>query len=228
MRGSNKGPEPAELREWKAAQHAARIEPVYDDLQHPQKGVVAAALFAEQTGQCVYCGRGISLPLRHCHIEHFRPRSKPEYAELQLDHANLFLSCGPEGERGPRQTCGNHKEDRFDEDCHVAPAPESCAERFGFRASGVIVGDGAPEADTMIAVLNLNHSELVAERRDLIDGVEGELADGVLLDDLRLGYLAQDQDGARPSFANVAIGYLRTQIVPAAPPGQPPPSTRQG
>ena len=63
----------------------------------------------------------------------------------------------------------------------------------------------------MIDVLNLNHPELAAERRDLIDGVESELAEGVTLDDLRLGFLAQDRDGARPSFANVAIGYLRTQ-----------------
>ena len=211
MRGSNKGPEPAELRGWKAVQRAAGLEPVYDDLQHPEKGAVSKALFAEQTGQCVYCGRGVSLPLRHCHIEHFRPRSKPEYAGLQLDHANLFLSCGPEGERAPRQTCGNRKDDWFDEDCHIPPAPASCSERFGFRASGEIAGDGTREADRMIAVLNLNHPELMAERRELIDDLEVELKDGTPLDALRSGYLQQDREGARPSFANVALGYLRAE-----------------
>ena len=110
----------------------------------------------------------------------------------------------------PGKPAATTRIDWFDEGCHIAPAPESCAERFGFRASGVIVGDGTPEADKMIDKLNLNHPELVAERRDLIDGVEGELADGVPLDDLRLGYITRDRGGARPSFANVAIGYLRT------------------
>lgn len=208
MRGSNKGPEPAELRDWKAAQRAIGVEPEYADLQHPEKGATADSLFAEQTGQCVYCGRGISRARQQHHIEHFRPR---RCRGLQLDYANLFLSCGPETDEGPRQTCGRHKDDWFDEDCHIPPAPESCAERFRFLASGEVVGDGTPEAETMIDVLNLNHPELAAERRDLIDGVESELAEGVTLDDLRLGFLAQDRDGARPSFANVAIGYLRTQ-----------------
>ena len=63
----------------------------------------------------------------------------------------------------------------------------------------------------MIAVLNLNHPELRAERQDLIDDLERELAAGIPLDDLRLGYSVQNLGGARPSFANVAIGYLRMQ-----------------
>ncbi len=210
MRGSNKGPEPAELRNWKAAQRAAGIEPQYGDLQQPQRGATFSSLFAEQTGQCVYCGRGISLALQHYHIEHFRPRRK--YRSLQLDYVNLFLSCGPDGDHGPRQTCGRHKDDWFEEDSHIAPAPESCAERFRFHSSGEIVGDGSTEADKMIAVLNLNHPELEAERQDLIDDLERELADGTPLDDLSFGYLREDRSGARPSFANVALGYLRGQV----------------
>ncbi len=63
----------------------------------------------------------------------------------------------------------------------------------------------------MIAVLNLNQPELAAERQDLIDDLERELADGTPLDDLRFGYLQEDRSGARPSFANVALGYLRGQ-----------------
>ena len=63
----------------------------------------------------------------------------------------------------------------------------------------------------MIAMLNLNHPELAAERQDLIDDLERELATGTPLDDLRFGFLQEDRDGARPSFANVAIGYLRAQ-----------------
>lgn len=209
MRGSDKGPEPAELRDWKADQRAAGIEPEYGDLQQPQRGATVSSLFAEQTGQCVYCGRGISLALQQHHVEHFRPRRK--YPWLQLDYANLFLSCGPDGEEGSRQTCGRRKGHWFEEGSHIAPAPESCAERFRFRSSGAIIGDGTPEADKMIAVLNLNHPELVAERQDLIDDLERESSDGTPLDDLRFGYLQEDRGGARPSFANVALGYLRGQ-----------------
>ena len=210
MRGSNKGPEPAALRDWKAAQHDAGIEPKYADLQQPERGATVDSLSAEQTGQCVYCGRGISLTRnQQYHIEHFRPRWT--YDRLQLDYSNLFLSCGPDGDDGPRQTCGNHKDRWFDEECHISPIPDSCSARFGFRSSGGIVGDGTPEADTMIAVLNLNHSELVADRQDLTDDLERELAAVIPLDDLRLGYTVQNQGGARPSFANVAIGYLRMQ-----------------
>ena len=207
MRGSHKGPEPAELRDWKAAQRAVGVEPEYDDLRQPEKGAVVDSLFAEQTGQCVYCGRGISLTAQQHHIEHFRPR---RYGRLQLDHANLFLSCGPDGERGPRQTCGRHKEGWFDEKCQIPPAPESCAERFRFGTSGEIAGDGSPEAEKMIAVLNLNHAELVAERQALILDLERELDAGTGLDALRDSYLQRDGLGARASFANVAIGYLRT------------------
>lgn len=130
---------------------------------------------------------------------------------MQLDYANLFLSCGPEHEHGPRPTCGNHKADWFEEDCHVPPAPESCTERFRFRSSGKIAGDGTPESGRMIEVLNLNHPELVTERQGVIEDLERELAEGTPPDVLRQDYLDTDRSGARPSFANVAIGYLNAQ-----------------
>ena len=167
MRGSAKGDEPPELRDWKAEQLRNGIEPEYRNLQQPERGATEKSLFAEQTGQCVYCGRGISLSRKqHYHIEHFKPRAK--YSDSQLDYANLFLSCGPEGDHGARDTCGHHKGDWFEEDCHIPPAPEACAERFRFRSSGRIAGDGSPEADKMIATLNLNHLELVTERQIMI------------------------------------------------------------
>ena len=209
MRGSAKGDEPPELRDWKEEQRRNGIEPKYDNLQQPERGATAESLFSEQTGQCVYCGRGISLDRnRHYHIEHFRPRSKRKYPELQLDYTNLFLSCGPEGDRGARNTCGHHKGDWFEENCHIPPAPEACAERFRFRSSGHIAGDGSPEADKMIAKLNLNHPELVTERQVMVEALDGDLNDGAAPESLVQDFLDTDPDGARPSFANVAIGYL--------------------
>ena len=210
MRGSAKGRSPEELAAWKATQRAGDIDPEYRNLPQLEKRATVNGLFAEQTGQCVYCGRRVSLD-RHgqFHIEHFRPRSR--YPALQLDYANLFLSCGPEHEHGPRPTCGNHKADWFEEDCHVPPAPESCTERFRFRSSGKIAGDGTPESGKMIEVLNLNHPELATERQGVIEDLERELAEGTPPDVLRQDYLDTDRSGARPSFANVAIGYLDAQ-----------------
>lgn len=210
MRGSAKGPEPARLRAWKEVQRDNGIDPEYRALPRAERAVMVDSLRAEQTRQCVYCGRGISLD-RHDehHVEHFRPRTR--YPALQLDYDNLFLSCGPASEYGIRDTCGNHKGDWFEEDCHVPLAPESCAERFRFLSSGEIAGDHSQESGKMIDVLNLNHPELVIERQVVIEDLDRELAGGVPPDVLRQDYLDLDRDGARPSFANVAIGYLGAQ-----------------
>ena len=62
----------------------------------------------------------------------------------------------------------------------------------------------------MIATLNLNHPELVTERQVMIEALDHDLNDGALPEVLVQGFLDTDPDGARPSFANVAIGYLRT------------------
>ena len=210
MRGSAKGREPEELLAWKETQRAGGIDPEYRNRPQPEKRATMDNLAAEQTGQCVYCGRQVSLDRqRQFHIEHFRPRSR--YPELELDYANLFLSCGPEREQGPRHTCGNYKADWFEEASHIPPAPKSCAERFRFRSSGEIAGDGSPEADRMIQVLNMNHPELVTERQVVIEDLEREMADGVPPDALRQAYLGTDHNGARPSFANVAIGFVNAQ-----------------
>jgi len=210
MRGSAKGLEPEELRTWKELQREAGIELEYDALPRPERDAMRRSLYAEQTGQCVYCGRGISLNCHGSfHVEHFRPR---RYRDLQLEFTNLFLSCGPEGDEGVGETCGDHKDDWFEEDCHIPPAPESCAERFGFRSSGDIAGDGTAEADRMIEVLNLNHRELVTERQNLIENLDHELNEGESVHNLLQDYPDTDHHGARPSFANVAIGYLAAQV----------------
>ena len=210
MRGSAKGPEPAELCNWKTVQGDNGIEPEYSDLQDPERSATLNSLFSEQTGQCVYCGRGIVLKKhKQCHIEHFRPRSK--YPLLQLDYTNLFLSCGPDNEPGAWRSCGAHKDDWFDEASHISPGTEACAEQFLFRVSGEIVGGDSPASDEMISVLNLNHPELMAERKVMIEDVERELGIGTSLEELCQGYSHKDRNGIRPSFANVALGYLQAQ-----------------
>lgn len=213
MRGSRKDEEPEELLAWKAVQQAACIEPCYADFRGAEKQATRHALFIEQTGQCVYCGRGIDLePSDSCHFEHFRPQSS--YPHLDLAYQNLFLSCGSNRECGGAQaTCGNEKEDWFEENCHVEPAPEdTCQQHFEFASGGEILGDGSPAADKMITVLALNHRELVAERSELIEGLDKELNQGLSHCELIKSFLHVLPSGARVSFANVAIRYLRKQL----------------
>ena len=198
------------MRSWKACQRAACIEPQYDDLSSDAKQGTRQALFIEQTGQCVYCGRGIDLELYNTqHIEHFRPQSR--YRHSDVVYANLFLSCGPEQEHGSVQsTCGKAKDNWFDENCHIYPAPEeACQGRFAFASNGSILGDGTPEADEMIGVLKLNHRELIAERSALIEQLDYELNQGLNHGELIEPFLYVSPKGARVSFANVAIQYLR-------------------
>ena len=212
MRGSAKGKEPEVLCAWKAGQRATFIEPLYSDLSAVARQAMKQALFIEQTGQCVYCGRGIDLKQRNRHhIEHFRPRAL--YLDCELAFGNLFLSCGPQQSQGSAQlTCGNEKKAWFDEDCNVSPAPEeACQRRFLFSSDGRIRGDGSPEPNRMIDVLKLNHPELVAERSALIEELDGELDEGVSLLELTRGFREVSSMGTLVSFANVAIQYLQKQ-----------------
>ena len=212
MRGSRKGEEPEALLTWKAAQRAACLEPRYADLGREAQQATRAALFEEQTGHCVYCGRGIDLAHRNTHhVEHFRPRAL--YPQCEVAYVNLFLSCGPQqGGGGIQPTCGNRKQAWFDEDCHVEPAPEeACQRHFVFSSDGRVRGDRSPEADTMISVLNLNHRELIAERSELIGALDDELNQGLTHCELIEDFLVISPGGARVSFAHVAIQYLRRQ-----------------
>ena len=63
----------------------------------------------------------------------------------------------------------------------------------------------------MVAVLNLNHPELIADRSDLIEHLDGELNEGVSEYELMTDFLVVSSIGARASFANVAIRYLQSQ-----------------
>ena len=49
MRGSAKGDEPPELRDWKAEQLRNGIEPEYRNLQQPEKGATEKSLSNEGT-----------------------------------------------------------------------------------------------------------------------------------------------------------------------------------
>ena len=227
MRGAAKGDEPEDLRAWKAGQAGgACLRPRYGDLHGHLRRTLRQVLLREQTGQCVYCGRRIRLVLtanehdEECHIEHFRPQVG--WPELEVDYENLFLSCdgGLHRPDGEAQTCGHRKADWFDEGCHVAPVPEkACQQRFVFGGDGQIRGDGTAAADKMIEVLNLNASELMHDRSELIEALEEQMEEGEGADlgkaaarELISDYMATGTDGTRDSYTHVAVRYLEQYL----------------
>lgn len=63
----------------------------------------------------------------------------------------------------------------------------------------------------MIEKLNLNHRELVSDRQVMVEWLDERLMTDDSPEPLLRDFLDVDDEGARPGFANVAIGYLKEQ-----------------
>ncbi len=205
MRGSHAKTAPKALTDWLALE-SPNWQPSYpfpNDIRQP----VVTVLLTAQRGLCVYCGRRLNVenPGRFYHIEHFRPRST--YRHLAVDLHNIVLSCGPEDdERIPTETCGNAKEDWFDEGNHIEPVYPDCTNRFRFLLTGEITVALEPDeaARTMICVLNLNHRELKKDRKDILDRIDGESLD--------LSDFIDSDDGTVQSYAHVVCQHLGSAL----------------
>ena len=207
MRGSHAKTTPPTLEEWLGLE-SDDWQPSYpfpDGIRQP----VVGALLTAQRGLCVYCGRklGLARPGRSFHIEHFRPRS--EYPYLATDLANLFLSCGQETDSGERaQTCGTAKNDWFDEDNSIEPAYPECTNRFRFLLSGSMVPDAQEDAaDAMITQLNLNHPELVRDRKEILFHL-----DDFGQERIDLGDVVDVESGMAESYAHMVCRVLGVVI----------------
>lgn len=208
MRGTKKGASPELFDEWMAKENASWT-PTYRDLRGQEKKAVVKQLFREQAGCCVYCGRKLKLVdyRKKSHIDHFRPIAK--FPNLELAYCNLVLSCGPEGESGaPSQTCGHFKKDWFSVSEHIDPRDYPCSRFFEFRASGSIEPHGHSAAEKMIEVLNLNDSELVADRGATINGVEAEIMQASDPDEVLDIWRERDNDGFEKGLSHVVLEYF--------------------
>lgn len=203
MRGSHEKVIPPEYAAWLALT-SPDWEPTYPFPGDIRRSVVDA-LNTAQRGLCVYCGRRLHLDRRQFHIEHFRPRSS--YPGLEVDLDNLFLSCGQEGHVAkPSETCGHAKADQFDETNCIEPDYPSCTHRFRFLLSGEVAttGDGDTPAESMIAMLNLNHPELRKDREDILDHIDREGLD--------LSDFVDPVTGIAEGYAHVCCEHLGTVI----------------
>ena len=208
MRGSEKGVAPESFSEWFKLEKKV-LEPSYRSFQNPQKAELVDTLFREQAGCCVYCGRALKREEygKTSHVDHFRPQAEDKYPHLQLCHDNLFVSCGPDTDIGPSQTCGHVKGDWFDESNHIDPKDYPTVRYFRFRSSGKIDDAGSDAARVMIDILKLNDPELVVDRRTLIDGVEQALLDGSEQEALPFWNI-RDDNGYEPGLSYVVRRYF--------------------
>lgn len=126
------------------------------------------ALVAMFHGKCAYCESRIN-HIDYGHIEHFKPKSLPEYYELAVDWSNLLLACGrcngPEnkGVKFPGSAEGGPLVNPTEDD----PAIHF---RFDFDTGTKLASvlDHSERGKTTVKVLGLNRRELIHHRSDFV------------------------------------------------------------
>lgn len=141
-------------------------EPQYSNFRNTPEWIdLREALLDEQGYICCYCTKRIEN--WDCHVEHFIPRSlqnrdphSQNAQNIQLDYANMLLSCN--GEHDMRDHCGHYKDDESSP-MLLSPCQADIESHFEYRADGEIIGKD-PEAMSTIRILNLNSYALKRHR----------------------------------------------------------------
>lgn len=125
---------------------------------------IKLALVTMFHGKCAYCESKIT-QIDYGHIEHYQPKSKPQFRHLTFEWSNLLLSCA---------VCNGaeHKGDRFPEAAEGGPMVNPCEDEplkhfdFFFDPQGrlaSVVGKTV-RGRTTEQLLGLNRPELRAHR----------------------------------------------------------------
>jgi uncharacterized protein (TIGR02646 family) len=162
--------EPESFTVWKSKANED-WKPSYKNLQNPEKQSVYNSLLTEQGYICCYCER--ELKDEDYHIEHFKPKDKAKFPELQLEYDNLFCSCQVNTEKGEPLHCGNSKGNWFDNGLLISPLDPNCESRFKYTHDGQIlpVNDNDLPAKITIEKLQLNLDKLKVLRKAVIDAL---------------------------------------------------------
>ncbi|MFS8064899.1 MAG: retron system putative HNH endonuclease [Byssovorax sp.] len=167
MRWIQKGPEPAELTEYKGAANVD-WKPTYAGLD---KGPIRRALILEQGYLCCYCGGPVGGRPDDCHVEHFVAQSTTD-EKLRLEYTNMLASCqGTDGRTRVPEHCGQA---RGTKPVPVSPLDPDCGAFFTWGADGTVrpSTDAHKQADaeTTIRSLSLDTRRLKAAREAAIAG----------------------------------------------------------
>lgn len=163
MRNIIKSPEPHSLTEYRAANPT-------DYNGYPDKDTLRASLVAEQRGVCCYCLSRIRAEIGSMKIEHWKSHS--EHRDLRLVYGNLLGACmGGEGQRGTDQHCDTYKAEK-DLSRNPANLTHNVQTLVRFLSDGKVTATNTVFNTELNAVLNLNHSFLVNNRKQVLQGLQ--------------------------------------------------------
>ncbi len=160
MRNIRKGHEPRSLTEH-------RRKTAADYRNYTDKDALRQHLVDEQRGICCYCMSRIRPTAEGMKIEHWQ--CQVNYPGRQLDYRNLLGACrGGEGRPGRDQHCDTYKGNA---ELSINPADPACNVEglIKFPGSGKIKSDDPAIDRELNEVLNLNHPQLVANRKATLD-----------------------------------------------------------
>jgi uncharacterized protein (TIGR02646 family) len=222
MRLITKGPEPAELRRYRAVPGAT-----YDGADFtPVKDAVRAALLRDQGGLCCYCSQRISAEIRPIapgpdaprepwmKVEHWLPQEcHPREALLW---SNLLGACwGSMGKRRSEQHCDTRKAMT---EIALDPKNQAHIETLSLRSDGTLRSSNARFQREIDDVLGLNLDALKQERKraldEMLDLLCAKHPNGIPREAMRRHADAQEtpRDGALPPHCGVVRLYLRKRF----------------
>lgn len=205
MKYIQKTAEPAEFAQWKKDNPGATYYTLHSKAQK-QKKVLQDSLLKEQGYICCYCERQISA--NNSHIEHFKPKGNPLYANLQLDYNNLHCSCN--GNPGKRKTnfCGGAKEDDYSSDL-ISPTEVDCASHFKYRIDGSMYPANPNDKRALytISLLNLNFAFLRSQRKAVLKNFLDQSLTIEDLEKMKADYLLKSADGKYKEFYSMIEAF---------------------
>lgn len=223
-------PEGLRLLREEAARRGLSPEQAYNTLRNPLKKDVLDALVKEQGRLCAYCMCRIprsDVPgfsqIKPITIEHVIPRNPDDNRDVGqgLDYNNLVAVC--HGNRAPRSaghtvidlTCDAHRENA--ELKKVDPCNAGTLNSIEYEIDGTI--KSSTDADVnydLDQILNLNYSQLKAERKAALDALIVDM--GPCLDDekqiplyvqTKLSSFNNESDPKTP-YVGILIWYLKS------------------
>ena len=167
MRFIEKEAEPSLLRRWKWDNSGLPQTLSYSNIPAEALAELREALLREQGYLCAYTM--IRIPSSDKgHIEHVWPRSRAPKKELEYTN---MVYCVP-GSDAARGEFGAHCKDDFEvtSDNFVAPTHRACETRLSYDLSGGVKASRETDSAAIqtVAILNLNHKVLVAQREAAI------------------------------------------------------------
>ncbi len=217
MKYIEKGKEPPFFSEWKMNDKMyQRGKPNWNRLNSEVRRNLRNSLIKEQGAICCYCGTRIRID--DSHVEHFRPKNRNKYPQLQLEYNNLLCSCQLELQKREPRHCGNAKGSWFDEKLTISPLDSVCQSRFEFLEDGSIRpseenDDGAKETITHLALDIPKLEELRKSGIAAMFEVFGVLEEGAIQEQIDVYSQRNPTDQQFTPFCSAIVNVLSNLLI---------------